>query len=556
MNIKKYLPLILIIALAAFFRFYRLGSTPQGFFSDEVAVGYNAFSIIKTGKDEFGKVMPFFFKSFGEGKLPLYVYQAVPFVFLLGPTELAVRFPGALLGTLTVLALYWFTLESLKLSKIKSSFHQTIALVAAFSLSIMPWHIHFSRGVFGQESLFWAILGSYLLLRGLANNHRLTSFFGFISFTCSLLIYHSPKVILPLWIPIIFLLSKKKISNLFKHSLLGGLITVVVWGLVTFNPLGMQRAKGVSVFSQYSGVSAKLHESITEEGRLNRSILFARAMHNKAESYGREIIGRYLSHFNPDLLFISGDTIRPRYRVPNQAQMFIIFLPFLLLGTYLSIKKKFYLPLIFLLLAPVPASMSFETPSTVRALFMTPALATLTGLGLVSAINTTIKTKKLLVIIPTITLITLAFSYQTVSYFNAYFHLNDIHKPYAWQYGYKPLSAKLADLEDNYDHIVVTGMGGPPYIFLAFYQQYDPTLLQEEINKNIGETDPFGFIHIKGFGKYTFPKETCPFDENATKTLFVCQKDGEGIDRNHIIDSVYFKDKTPAFTIFDPEHEN
>lgn len=553
---KTNLLLLTIVTIAAFFRFFRLDSTPQGFFSDEAAVGYNAYSIVKTGRDEFGKFMPLFFKSFGEGKLPLYVYQAVPFVFLLGPTKLAVRFPGALLGSLTILAWYFFLLESLKLSKIKKSYHQVISLASAFSLSLMPWHIHFSRGVFGQESLFWVSLGSFLLLKGLRKNDKLITFFSFLSFICSLLIYHSPKVILPLWIPLLLLSSKKTFKTVFNHTFIGTTLLVFIWGLVTFNPLGMQRAKGVSVFSQYSGVSAKLHESITEEGYLKRSALFARIMHNKVESYGRDIAGRYLSHFNPDFLFVSGDPIRPRYRVPNQPQVFIIFLPFLLLGTYLSFKRKLYLPIIFLLLAPLPASMSFETPSTVRALFMTPALATLIGLGLISFFNSIIKANKPIMLVTTLSLLALAITYQTTSYFNSYFSLNNVHKPYAWQFGYKDLVNKVVALQDNYDQVIVTGMGGPPYIFFAFYQQYDPTSFQEQVNHNIGETDPFGFIHITGFDKYKFPKQPCPFDINAKKTLFVCKENGEGIDRKFLIDTIYFNDQTEAFTIFDPEHEN
>ncbi|MDZ4228834.1 MAG: glycosyl transferase, partial [Patescibacteria group bacterium] len=62
------LKLILILLLAAGLRFYQLGRVPSGFVNDEAAFGYNAYSLIKTGRDEFGEFLPIIFHSFGEGK--------------------------------------------------------------------------------------------------------------------------------------------------------------------------------------------------------------------------------------------------------------------------------------------------------------------------------------------------------------------------------------------------------------------------------------------------------------------------------------------------------
>ena len=109
MKIKFWL--ILIILLAAVLRFYKLGQVPSGFVNDEAAFGYNAYSLLKTGKDEFGKAWPIIFRSFGEGKLPVYVYLTVPSVAIFGLNEFAVRLPSALFGVLTVFMLYLLGLE-------------------------------------------------------------------------------------------------------------------------------------------------------------------------------------------------------------------------------------------------------------------------------------------------------------------------------------------------------------------------------------------------------------------------------------------------------------
>src|SRR3989344_4753279 len=103
---KKHLPIILILLLAAALRFIQLGKNPPGLYWDEVSLGYNAYSILKTGKDEHGEFLPLArFKAFGDYKPPGYIYATVPSIALFGLNEFAVRFPSALAGVFMV----WLT---------------------------------------------------------------------------------------------------------------------------------------------------------------------------------------------------------------------------------------------------------------------------------------------------------------------------------------------------------------------------------------------------------------------------------------------------------------
>ena len=115
-----------IIALAFFLRFYRLADYPA-LNADEAAIGYNAYSLLTTGKDEHGNSWPIHFESFNDYKPGLYFYLVLPFVKILGLTELAVRIPGAALGVLTVLVLYLLVKE-LKIGNWK------LEIVASFFL--------------------------------------------------------------------------------------------------------------------------------------------------------------------------------------------------------------------------------------------------------------------------------------------------------------------------------------------------------------------------------------------------------------------------------------
>src|SRR3990167_6493140 len=102
MKISKNRLLILILVFATVLRLWKLGSIPPHLAPDEASLGYNAYSILKTGRDEYGKFLPFVFKSFGDYKPGLYIYTTVLSVAILGLTEFAVRFPSALAGILSV----------------------------------------------------------------------------------------------------------------------------------------------------------------------------------------------------------------------------------------------------------------------------------------------------------------------------------------------------------------------------------------------------------------------------------------------------------------------
>ena len=96
------LPLFWIFALALFLRTYQLGTFPAGFHVDEVKVTWNAYSLFKTGKDDWGHALPLFYNTFGDYRPTGILYATVPTVAVMGLTQLATRLPGALFGSLMV----------------------------------------------------------------------------------------------------------------------------------------------------------------------------------------------------------------------------------------------------------------------------------------------------------------------------------------------------------------------------------------------------------------------------------------------------------------------
>ena len=82
MRIRKVF--FFIVLLAIFLRFYQLGKNPPHLNWDEAALGYNAYSLLSTGRDEYGKSFPLSFRSFDDYKPPLYVYLTIPSVAVFG----------------------------------------------------------------------------------------------------------------------------------------------------------------------------------------------------------------------------------------------------------------------------------------------------------------------------------------------------------------------------------------------------------------------------------------------------------------------------------------
>ncbi|MEK7513906.1 MAG: hypothetical protein AAB580_03370, partial [Patescibacteria group bacterium] len=184
---KTKIFLIIIVLLAAILRFYKLGQVPSGFVNDEAAIGYNAYSLLKTGKDEFNVSWPVIFRSFGEGKLPVYIYLTIPSVAVFGLNEFSVRFPSALFGVLTVLVVSRWS------------------LLAALVLATLPWHIHFSRAAFEANlALFFLTFGTWTWLAK-------KFWWSLISFTLAIFTYNAALIFMPLWVVYLFFRDKHKI---------------------------------------------------------------------------------------------------------------------------------------------------------------------------------------------------------------------------------------------------------------------------------------------------------------------------------------------------------
>ena len=165
MKINKWL-IAIALTLAFILRFWSVGTNPPGLTPDEAALGYNAYSILKTGRDEFGTKLPIIFKSFGDYKPGAYVYLDIPFVAAFGLNEVSTRLPSVIAGVLTVFLIYLITRElfkSMENGRWPVPEWVKIENIAALVAASNPWLIYFSRGAWEANvslclTLFWNLL--------------------------------------------------------------------------------------------------------------------------------------------------------------------------------------------------------------------------------------------------------------------------------------------------------------------------------------------------------------------------------------------------------------
>jgi 4-amino-4-deoxy-L-arabinose transferase-like glycosyltransferase len=464
---KLFLPLfIIILFVGTFLRFYQLGAVPASLDWDEVSWGYNAYSILQTGKDEYGFVHPMSFRAFGDYKQPVYVYLDVLPIDIFGLTPFATRFPSALLGSLSIILAFLFTYELFE----KHKNAHNIALLTMLFFAISPWSIQFSRLAFeANVGLFFILLGSWLFIRGFHRNSQWYLFGGVVAMSVSAYTYHSDKLFAPFLFVALILYGWKYFVK--KKVLMVSLI--ILFGLCNIFWVTDSRttARGRSVLftaDQTTLLSTSLQEMQYDKAHGDK---FGELLENRRLVYANQYIKNYLQHFNPEWLFLNGDN--PRHHPPGMGILYLMDLPFILLGIFYLLRYQFSTSSILLfwfLFAPAASALAVDAPNASRSLIFLPTWQIFAAFGWWFAFSLIKKEKlKLLFAIP---ILLLAFNF--VYYVHQYFTHTNLEVQKDWQYGYKEAVNYAAQYKNTNKRVVFGKDFEQPYIFYLFYTKYDP----------------------------------------------------------------------------------
>jgi 4-amino-4-deoxy-L-arabinose transferase-like glycosyltransferase len=542
----KNIILILIIGVAAILRLWQIGQVPLSMNWDEVSLGYNAYSIMLTGRDEYGKFLPIVLESFGDFKPALYTYLIIPFLPFFNLTAVAVRLPAALIGIIAVFLTYFLAKELVK--------RTDIALISSFLLAVSPWHVQMSRVAFESGvGMAFNLAGLLFFFKGLKKPLLLA--ISALFFALSFYTYQSEKLFVPLILLVLICVYWKKLISIPKKypALAVCLLVFISFPMIYFtfgNQNGLARAKGVSVFANTFDLLQR-NAKILERDKENNDYI-GQIFDNRRFIFVRTIIQGYLSHFDLNWWFITGDSVS-RHHVPEMSLMYIIDLPFLLMGFYFLIfnlfpinkKTKLFL-ILWIMVTPVSASFTTGVPHALRTLNFLPSFQIITAIGVVTAyllINKKLKSTpvKLSILIS----VCLLFIFNFIFYLNQYFVQQNYYYAKDWIYGYPQIVNYLTPLHSRYEKVLVSNRGylNNSYMFFLFYQKYDPKKYLAEGGTRISgiEEDGNKFLNYE-FRKFNYT------DEKKGRILFVVTSQ-DFSEEYHVINRIYFPDGTEAMRV-------
>ncbi|MFH1864143.1 MAG: glycosyltransferase family 39 protein, partial [bacterium] len=327
-NLKKYFPLILIILIGSAFRFLYLSNLPVSPNWDEVSHGVNAYSILMTGKDEWGIRLPLIFRAFGDYKLPLYIYLTVLPVWLLGLSVFSIRFISAFSGVLAIPAIYLLTKELFPEKKYR------LPLLSAFLLAISPWHFFISRPALEANlALTLIIFGFYYLLRFFKSRSSLLP--SVILLGLSLHAYNTARVFVPLLIILSLAIYRPKIKLNFKTGL-ALLLALLFSGLVVFQVFvgeGTARYDKLKILSPTTVF--QIGKARTQSG-LSPNI--ARLVYNRPVYFFTTVTKNYLSYLSP-AFFAQKWGAQFQFAIPNKNLLTLPVFILAFLGLILYLPK-------------------------------------------------------------------------------------------------------------------------------------------------------------------------------------------------------------------------
>ncbi len=513
---KFIISIILITTLALVIRVYQVTSSPPAPYWEEVALGYDAYSILETGKDHHGNSYPLVaFESFGDWKPAGYFYAIVPFIKLVGLNVLAVRLPSVIAGTLIVLVLGW--LIYLLTDYLPEKARQKLSLIGMLLASISPWLIQFSRA--GWEvnlATFFILLGVTFGWKSFDLKNKYHDFksliWSVIFLVLSIYIYHSARLIGPmlgLFLGFRYLITYLNINKTLKPLFfqIGFIFSILILLLLPFikvlgSPVLGQRIAETTIFSNLEIISESNYFQ-----SLYHNDWWTRLVFHRYWFFAKLIISQFFAHFSTNFLFISGDAI-----ARHSSQYFGLFYPFevlfLIVGSWVLLKKfsfdKKLFILWWLIIGILPAAISQPVPHALRILPTAPAFIILLTYGLYEVyeflaskffcFNEKIRNlRSYLLGFVFIGLYLVVFSGFYRHLLNVYPKLYD----HEWQVGYQQMVEAVTKLQrDNPDlPVYITREQGRPAMYYWFYTKTDPEEVQ--VANQVVKKDQAEFLEFK-----------------------------------------------------------
>ncbi len=533
---REVVILALLIVLAFGVRIYKVTFSPEGLYIDETSIGYNAYSLLTTGKDEHGVSWPLFFEAFGEWKLPVYIYAVWLTQIFLGPSDLSVRLPAVLFGSFSVVLMYLWVKEFLNRTSLdrnvatltsqrkrnflffKEACHQTDpdlknktvnltpAFLAGFLLAISPWHYQFTHtGFEASAAIFFILLGLWLFFRAINYKTGLTLNFSILAFISALYSYNSARIVVPglLFLLVILFYRSFKFWEWLKAALIF-LLTSWPFMLFSISPAGWVRARQASIF--FSNTS-------------NPMAVF---------------LINYWQNISPMTLFFRGEPTIAHLTIYRWGLMYLVELPLFFLGLINLLWRRNRLTaciLGFTIIGFIPPAIGNLSPHALRGSLVIPAVIFISVWGF-TVLQKNIKHQTGVLAIYIIIL-----WFSLFNFLNTYHNYYTVHAGWDWQIGIKRATKQIKKLQNTVSDIYINNRNwGATTIAFLWYLQFPPIELHNAADKN-------------NLGKYHFEAKTS--SAIPSNSVYVGAEAYFANDPQFkLVDTIYYPDGAVAFYIW------
>jgi hypothetical protein len=502
--------IVLALLVGISLRVVRLGSMPPAFAPDEACDGYDAYSLLTTGRDHHGNFLPLAIEGFGDYRMPLFDYSLVPLVAAFGLKAGVVRLGAALWGVVDLAALT--ILAGLMLG-------WPGAAAAALFGALSPWHLPFSRYGIGvitaSTTTTLAMLCFFLWLR---RRESLWLPLCGVFFGISLYSYAITKAFTPLLIGALMVLYWRDLKSERRRALLAAAI-IMLFALPQ--------------------VILLLHHTAEMQAEYQHLSLFSvlAAKHSVSFELTR-LAANWLAYYTPSFLFLVGDRgdhwtmVHPPgfgQLLPEQAPLILLALTAI---ANRRLRKILVLLVAWLVFATLPAALTvplgatypeareMPTPHVMFEYPVSPTLPTpslllshpdsrhallamvpwilLSALGLAMLVEWT--SRKAVLRWAAASLLLAGAIFHGARFVRYYFRdFPTIAAPY-FQYGIEQALDEVDKLDDGTELIVTTWKINQPYIYVLFFKRYPPASFQKV--PILGSKGLFGAV--LGFDRYRF----------------------------------------------------
>lgn len=378
-KLQRYIPLLSLIVLAAFFRLFWLDRIPNAIAGDELTYLISAKSIMYTGHDLTGTWNPlsaFIFRyPPNEQQAELEYFIHLPFSGIFPYSLFVARLPVAILSIGIVILLYFIA---------RKLFDRPTAIAVGAMAAINPWLIYIGRTSYEWSiAMFFYLLGVFLILQ----KNKTAVLLSIVAFLLGFYSYIGTKII---FIPFVgtslvlgFILNGKKYV---KQYMWIGIISILITAFY------LVCLKTSTTATRLSEVFLPNNSTIASEVDYFRKISIPSPLSklyvNKATVYIQILITKLYNIFSPTYLFLQGDEF---FSLWNYGFFHVIDVLFLAIGSfYLFIKRKriFFILITFICIGTITQLFHINSRNfSYHIAFMFPFMIFIIGAGITSLIR-------------------------------------------------------------------------------------------------------------------------------------------------------------------------